>query len=213
MGQVLGLDYEPPSTGNVVVLGCHKSGKTSLLTKLEKIDMTPEQLAAEIPEQPADTPTSALKYFDIKMSDKLELCIADLSGHPSVREMWRQQVESYVYDCVVWVVDGTDRSKLDEARMELDRMMTLLALKNRPVVVVVTKRDLPAEQQIPTDEITKKLKLQSFAKKWIFSVSAVTGEGVQDAFDRVVKVVRRIVRIRDDGEDPFAQSDRRVPMV
>lgn len=211
MGQVFGLDYEPPSTGNVIVLGCHKAGKTSLLTKFEKIDLDPGQIEAEA--QPIDGPVAAMRYFDIKMTDKIELCIADMSGNPSARDMWRTQAEKYVYDAVVWVVDGTDRSKLEEARMELDRMLSLVALKNRPLIVIVTKRDLPQEQQISTEEITKKLKLQSYAQKWIFSVSAKTGEGLQDAFDRVAKMVRRVVRVREDGVDPFAQSDRRVPMV
>lgn len=208
MGQVFGLDYEPPSTGNVLVIGCHKSGKTSLLTKLEKIDMEADHLAAEVEE--THGPTSALRYFDIKLSDKVELCIADLSGDPTVRDMWREQAEKFVYDCVVWVVDGTDRDKLEESRAELDRMMSLVALKNRPLVVCVSKRDLDG---VTTEEITKKLKLQSYPQKWIFGCSAVDGQGIQDAFDRVVKMVRRVIRARDDGEDPFAQPDRRVPLV
>ena len=94
----------------------------------------------------ARTSVSALKsvFFSETLSfnnGDLELTGIDLGGHRQVRRVWREYYDAV--DAVVFMVDATDVGRLDEARTELQSLMTDdgLITRNIPIAVLANKVD------------------------------------------------------------------------
>ena len=61
------------------------------------------------------------------------------------RSLWRSY--SRKSDLVMFVVDLEDRERLDEAKLEMMRMVRILG-KSVPIMVLANKMDLPGEIEI-----------------------------------------------------------------
>jgi GTPase SAR1 family protein len=188
------LDVTIPESSQSLVVGLHKSGKTSLLMKYEKWDSDPNEIAAEAPDMTA--PQSVVKYFEIRATADLTICFTDISGHPSARDEWVSYPNSYDYDSVIWVVDSTsDDHSLEESGKELAKLMTHDRLKDKLLFVLATKQD-DEEKSVSVPELVKRLRLDKYKRKFVFSVSSHTGLGMQDAWNKLVRETNRIVRHR-----------------
>ena len=96
-------------------------------------------------------------------------------------------------DGVIYVVDSADHEKLDEARIELLR---LVKGQNNPsclpTLVLANKQDLP--DSMTPEQVAKELSVQELSLTQqceVLPVCAVTGEGLPDAMDCMVEMVRR----------------------
>ena len=75
--------------------------------------------------------------------------------------------------------------------------------KRLPVVLVCNKSDLERDPLLPNDfEISRIVQERGFVPKWI-KTSAKTGEGVNDAFNLIVRYVLTI----DSWNDPILDPD------
>lgn len=96
-------------------------------------------------------------------------------------------------DGIIYVVDSADREKLDEARIELLR---LVKGQNNPgclpTLILANKQDLP--DSLTPEEVSKELSVQELSMSQqcqLLPVCAVTGEGLSDAMDCMVDMVRK----------------------
>lgn len=96
-------------------------------------------------------------------------------------------------DGVIFVVDSADRENLDEARVEL---MRLVKGQNNPsclpTLILANKQDLP--DAMTPEEISKELSVQELSvtqQCQLLPVCAVTGEGLPDAMDCMVDMVQK----------------------
>lgn len=92
---------------------------------------------------------------------------------------------------MIWVVDANDTARMTEARSELDELMKEAKLKNVPMLVLANKSDLVMAKD--ADEIADLMKLKEITGREIkcVSVSAKTGDGLQDAFDWAVDILQK----------------------
>jgi ADP-ribosylation factor protein 6 len=80
---------------------------------------------------------------------------------------------------LVFVIDSSDRDRLDEARTELARIIQDREMKDALLLVFANKQDVPGAMR--PDELSRRLKLDEIAKNHLWKVEpscATTGEGI-----------------------------------
>merc|ERR1712203_334596 len=79
----------------------------------------------------------------------------DLGGHETARRIWKDYFAAL--DGVVFLVDAADRTRFQEARDELHRLLAEPSLAQVPVVVLGNKIDIPVAAS--EDELRHNLQL------------------------------------------------------
>merc|ERR1711871_1588887 len=156
----------------ILMLGLDYSGKTTILKRLSDEDITHV------------TPTQG---FNIKslMHEGFKLNVWDIGGQKTIRPYWKNYFENT--DALIYVVDSSDRRRLEEAAMELSELLEEDKLAGIPVLCFANKQDLM--NATAADELVAAMDLISVKDRpWqIQPCSAKTGEGLQDGMEWVVK--------------------------
>lgn len=106
-----------------------------------------------------------------------------------MREHWKSFHQDVA--AVVFVVDSSDRARMEEARRELESTMRSEQLKGRAVIVIANKQDVNGA--LTTTEIKDTFHLRKICsgRDWFVQpCSASTGFGVEEAFKRVVQLAK-----------------------
>ncbi|KIR25079.1 ADP-ribosylation factor-like 2 [Cryptococcus deuterogattii 99/473] len=160
----------------VLFLGLDNAGKTTILKKLNN------ESTSDI------SPTLG---FNIKslIRDGYTLNIWDVGGQRTLRPYWTNYFEST--DAVVWVVDSSDRMRMNDCRNELKELLHEERLAGATLLVFANKQDLAGS--MPLEEIRDTLELQSIiSHRWIvYPCSAFTGENLNDGMNWLVKEVAK----------------------
>ncbi|KIR97169.1 ADP-ribosylation factor-like 2 [Cryptococcus deuterogattii 2001/935-1] len=160
----------------VLFLGLDNAGKTTILKKLNN------ESTSDI------SPTLG---FNIKslIRDGYTLNIWDVGGQRTLRPYWTNYFEST--DAVVWVVDSSDRMRMNDCRDELKELLHEERLAGATLLVFANKQDLAGS--MPLEEIRDTLELQSIiSHRWIvYPCSAFTGENLNDGMNWLVKEVAK----------------------
>merc|ERR1712025_1236032 len=98
-----------------------------------------------------------------------------------IRKLWR-----YYYhgtDAAIFVVDSSDRDRIEDAREELFKMLNEEEMRDAVVLVFANKQDLPGAMS--ASEVTDKLGLQNLRnRRWyIQATCAVQGHGLYEGLD------------------------------
>ncbi|KAL9119676.1 MAG: hypothetical protein Q9187_003769 [Circinaria calcarea] len=163
----------------ILMLGLDNAGKTTIVKKIMNEDVN------------TVSPTLG---FIIKTIDydgyKLNI-LGDVGGQKTLRSYWRNYFEKT--DALIWVVDATDRLRMEDCREELSGLLLEERLMGASLLVFSNKTDVGG--CMTDDEIRKGLQLDSIkTHPWkIIQCSAITGfhltDGlrwvVQDAKDRL----------------------------
>ncbi|CEH14604.1 gtp-binding protein [Ceraceosorus bombacis] len=128
--------------------------------------------------------------FDIRSIVHLgyTLNIWDIGGQKSLRPYWRNYFERT--DALIWVVDSGDRQRLDDAKQELRSVVGEERLAGASILIFANKQDISGS--LSAQEISASLTLQDLSKthSWrIQPCSAITGQGLQEGIDWLVKDV------------------------
>jgi len=154
------------------MLGLDNSGKTSILKRLSDEDITHIM------------PTQG---FNIKslLHEGFKLNVWDIGGQKTIRPYWKNYFENT--DGLIYVVDSSDRARLEEASMELQELLEEDKLAGIPVLVFANKQDLMSA--VPPDEIAATMSLMDVKDRpWQIQLSsAKTGEGLQEGMEWAVK--------------------------
>merc|ERR1711862_766913 len=86
-----------------------------------------------------------------------KLNVWDIGGQKTIRPYWSNYFESS--DALVYVIDSSDRRRLDESGAELKELLAEDKLGGIPLLVFANKQDLM--QATPAEEITSSLDLAS----------------------------------------------------
>jgi small GTP-binding protein len=145
----------------VAVLGLDGAGKTSLVEHL-KVGYMGEPL-----------PTMGFNITDVRVNN-CTIKFADLSGQEGMRRIWSSLYHSA--DAIVYVVDGTDVSRLPLAMSELKTVKSYPTLEDKPFLILVNKQDENAVD-------VKVLKHQITGDRWrAYNVSVKEDKGLDEAF-------------------------------
>mmetsp|Transcript_230 Transcript_230/g.856 ORF Transcript_230/g.856 Transcript_230/m.856 type:complete len:178 (-) Transcript_230:84-617(-) len=159
----------------ILILGLDNAGKTTILRKLSDEDIT------------TTTPTQG---FNIKsvLHAGFKLNVWDIGGQKTIRPYWRNYYENT--ELLIYVVDASDRKRIDEAGFELDEILGEENLATVPLLVFANKADLL--QAKSADEIAEALSLFNIKDRpWqIQSCSGKTAFGLEQGLKWVVKQVK-----------------------
>ena len=167
----------------ILIIGLDNAGKTTIVKKFngEPTDMIEPTLG-----------------FDIKTLEHrgYSLNFWDVGGQQTIRAYWRNYFE--VTDGIIWVVDSSDKWRLDTCRDELAALLLDEQVMGASLLIFANKQDLP--NALSGDAIAKHLNLGSeqYAKRhWsIMPCSAQTGEGLVEGIDWLVDDVDARVMMR-----------------
>jgi len=148
----------------LLMLGLDAAGKTTILYNLKL-----EQDVTTIPTVGFNVET--VTYKNTKFN------VWDVGGQDKIRPLWRHYFSGT--QGLVFVIDSSDRDRLDEARTELARIIQDREMKDALLLVFANKQDIPGAMR--PDELSRRLKLDEIAKNHIWKVEpscATTGEGI-----------------------------------
>ena len=109
---------------------------------------------------------------------KVKFNVWDVGGQEKIRPLWRHYFAGT--QALIFVVDSSDRERIEEARTELVRIITDREMKDAVLLVFANKSDLP--QAMESSEIIEKLGLGKLRDRtWHIQAScAITGDGLLD---------------------------------
>ncbi|XP_076019799.1 ADP-ribosylation factor-like protein 3 [Genypterus blacodes] len=162
----------PEQEVRLLLLGLDNAGKTTLL----------KQLAAE--DISHITPTHGFNIKSVQSSG-FKLNVWDIGGQRKIRPYWRNYFENT--DVLIYVIDSSDRKRLEETSQELSELLEEETLAGVPLLIFANKQDLTTA--IPASELAEGLNLHIIRDRmWqIQACSALTAEGLQDGMTWVCR--------------------------
>lgn len=158
------------------MLGLDNAGKTTLL----------KQLANE--EVKNISPTTGFNIKSVQ-TQGFKLNVWDIGGQRGIRPYWKNYYENT--NCIIYVVDSTDVTRLQETSLELDELLKEEVLTGVPVLVFANKQDLSTATK--AEQIAQELCLNIIrGRSWqIQPCSAKSGEGVSDGIEWLLNSAKK----------------------
>lgn len=175
---------------HVVMLGLDSAGKTTALYRL-KFDQYLNTV-----------PTIGFNCEKVKgttgRAKGINFLIWDVGGQDKLRPLWKSYTRCT--DGIVFVLDSVDAERMEEAKIELHRMVKSVENAGVPLVVVANKQDLPGARE--PAEIEKILGLRELGcagtarapggQLWhVQPACAITGDGLDDALDVLYDMIQK----------------------
>ena len=151
----------------LLILGLDNAGKTTVLYQIQ------------FGESKVTVPTLGFNVETVKY-ENLTFQMWDLGGQSELRPYWRCYYPKT--NAIVFVIDSTDKERLDIAKQELFFLIKEEDLKGVPIAILANKQDL--EGALSDIEISEMLGLSDIkTNQWaIFKTVAKTGVGLDNAF-------------------------------
>lgn len=166
----------------LLILGLDNAGKTTILKKFNDEDIN------------TISPTLG---FNIKTLEHrgFQLNFWDVGGQKSLRSYWRNYFEAT--DGLIWVVDSSDRMRLQDCASELQLLLGEERLAGASLLIFANKQDLPGA--LTDAEIQEALKLDEIkTHHWaIQACSAVTGANLLEGMDWIVDDIASRIYLMD----------------
>ncbi|XP_004542692.2 ADP-ribosylation factor-like protein 14 [Maylandia zebra] len=175
----MGLWVSKPQV-QVLLLGLDNAGKSTLLYKLKHNTSV------------STVPTIG---FNVEMLEarknrrKIAITIWDIGGQGNMRDHWPNFYQNA--GAIVFVVDSADQERLNEAQRELERTLRNDELRGRPLILLANKQDVGGALNVT--EMKDRFNMRKICQErdcFVQPCSASTGFGVEEAFKRVVQVVK-----------------------
>ncbi|KAF7242616.1 Importin subunit alpha-3 [Varanus komodoensis] len=126
------------------MLGLDSAGKSTLLYKLKFDDVF------------LTSPTVGFNVEMIETRENIAITLWDVGGQHKMRTAWSSYLENI--HSLVYVVDSSDKWRLEESKKELEVILKNDKTKNVPLVVLANKQDIPGA--LDAEEITKRLNIK-----------------------------------------------------
>uniref|UniRef100_H2Z503 ADP-ribosylation factor-like protein 14 n=1 Tax=Ciona savignyi TaxID=51511 RepID=H2Z503_CIOSA len=156
----------------ILILGPDAAGKTTLLYRL-KTGRSVNTI-----------PTIGFNVESIQIRRTL-LTLWDVGGQDKLRTLWKHYFIGV--STLAFVVDSSDRDRIDEANDALQGVLMDPLLDNCAILVYANKQDM--EGSMSTEEVADKLGLGQFpSRPWhVQSACALTGDGLYEGLEWALK--------------------------
>lgn len=163
---------------HVVMIGLDSAGKSTVLYRL-KFDQFVNT-----------TPTIGFNCEKVRgtmgRSRGLTFLVWDVGGQEKARPLWRAYTRAT--DGIIFVVDSCDKERLEEARLELHRIMSTPDNATTPLLVIANKQDLP--DATGPEELKSILNLSDLRQlHHLEPVCAVNGEGLDEGLEKLYHLI------------------------
>jgi len=169
---------------HVVMIGLDSAGKTTVLYRL-KFDQYVNTV-----------PTIGFNCEKVRGSvgKSKTFLVWDVGGQEKLRPLWKPYTRAT--DGIIFVVDSCDsEERLEEAKLELHRILRTPDNAEVPILVIANKQDLPTARS--QDTLEKLLSVNEIKQPWhVESVCAVTGEGLEEALEALHKLIVKRRKIK-----------------
>ena len=147
----------------ILMLGLDAAGKTTILYKLKL-----NQSVTTIPTVGFNVET--VVYKNVRFN------VWDVGGQDKIRPLWRHYYTGT--QGLIFVIDSADRDRIEEARQELQRIISDREMRDALLLIFANKQDVPG--CMTPAEVTEKLKLADMRdRQWYTQPScATTGTGL-----------------------------------
>ncbi|MCL4138400.1 UNVERIFIED_CONTAM: hypothetical protein GTU68_026467 [Idotea baltica] len=180
---MLGLVSFVQTPSHVVLVGLDSSGKTTVLLRL-KYGQYVNTL-----------PTVGFNCEKVRAGGA-HWMLWDVGGAERVRPLWRPYTRGT--DALVFVVDSScSEERLEEARLELQRLTKQQAPPRPPILVLANKQDLPCARD--THSLTKALGLCDLQESQSWALAAhrrSIGPRLCRTFSKLVQRARKMSKAR-----------------
>merc|ERR1711990_807028 len=155
----------------VLMLGLDAAGKTTILYKLK------------LGEVVSSVPTIGFNVETLEYQ-KIKFTVWDVGGQDKIRLLWRHYYQNT--QGLIFVVDSSDRDRVELAKEELHRMLGEEELRDAVVLVFANKQD---QGVMSVAEVAEKLALHTIkGRDWnIQGTCALTGDGLYDGLEWLSK--------------------------
>ena len=153
----------------VVTLGLDGAGKTTILFKLKQNEYVPT------------IPTIGFNVETLEFKN-VKITLWDVGGQHKLRPLWKHYYLNT--QAVIFVLDASNRGRLDEAQSELVKLLSEKELKDASLLILANKQDEVEAASI--EEITDRFQLYKMCcgRSWhIQATSSVTGQGLQEGLE------------------------------
>ncbi|KAF6774721.1 hypothetical protein AHF37_04974 [Paragonimus kellicotti] len=127
-------------------------------------------------------------------SQGFKLNVWDIGGQRRIRPYWKNYFENT--DVLIYVIDSADKKRFEETGEELSELLAEDKLAGVPFIVFANKQDLLTAET--ADKISDGLGLLTIRDRpWqIQGCSAMTGQGIKEGMEWVIKSVNSRGRLR-----------------
>ncbi|MEA2066063.1 MAG: Arf family protein [Thermotogota bacterium] len=151
-------------------VGIDNAGKTTIIDIFSKKRLT------------KTIPTVGINLEQINFSEiGFDFSVLDMGGQKNFRLLWIDYLNCV--DVILYVIDGSDHERLDEAIREFQNMLVLTEVNPVPILILVNKADL--SNTLTASEVGEKIASLPELKdrEWnIIETSAITTKGLVDMF-------------------------------
>eukprot|EP00465_Bigelowiella_longifila_P000686 CAMPEP_0185280738 /NCGR_PEP_ID=MMETSP1359-20130426/66319_1 /TAXON_ID=552665 /ORGANISM="Bigelowiella longifila, Strain CCMP242" /LENGTH=180 /DNA_ID=CAMNT_0027876075 /DNA_START=32 /DNA_END=574 /DNA_ORIENTATION=+ len=159
----------------MLMLGLDAAGKTTVLYKLKL-----GEVVTTIPTIGFNVET--VEYKNINMN------VWDVGGQHKIRPLWRHYYQNT--EGLIFVVDSSDKERLEESKEELDKMLQEDELRDAVVLVFANKQDLPGALNVK--QVTEGLGLDKLRRRWyVQGTCATSGDGLYEGLDWLASAVNK----------------------
>ena len=164
----------------ILMVGLDAAGKTTVLYHLK------------LNEPISTIPTIGFNVETVEYKN-ISFTVWDIGGQDKIRTLWRLYYQET--QGLVFVVDSHDRQRVDEARMELFKLLKEEELAQAVLLVFANKQDLP--NAMNTRELSEKLNLHTLrGRTWfIQATSAIKGQGIYQGLDWLSQEIRNAKKV------------------
>ena len=159
----------------LLILGLDNAGKTTLLYQMQ------------CGEVKVTVPTLGFNVETVNY-ENLTFQMWDLGGQSEIRPYWKCYYPKT--NAIVFVIDSSDKERIDIAKQELFLLLQEDELKGVPIAILANKQDI--DGVLSDIEISEKMGLSEIKnRQWaIFKTIAKTGKGLDDAFKWLTGILK-----------------------
>jgi len=160
----------------ILMLGLDAAGKTTILYKLK------------LGEVVSSVPTIGFNVETVEYK-KIKFTVWDVGGQDKIRLLWRHYYQNT--QGLIFVVDSSDKERVELAKEELHRMLGEEELRDAVVLVFANKQDLGV---MSVAEVTEKMGLHTLrGRDWyVQGTCAMTGDGLYEGLDWLSKSLSKV---------------------